>query len=109
HLLVPADHSGVGASWTEGQARAQAQHRLDATLERLAGEGLTVTGEVGCDSPVYAVDDVLIRDGSGTYAGIIVSTLPHAISKWLKVDVPTRIQRSTNLPVQHVVSQPADV
>ncbi|MFM2076535.1 MAG: hypothetical protein RJA49_425, partial [Actinomycetota bacterium] len=76
---------------------------------RLRAEGLTVDGEVGSDSPVGSVDDVLRRDGVGTFAGIIVSTLPRTVSKWLKLDVPSRIQRQTTVPVQHVIGHPAQV
>jgi hypothetical protein len=105
HLLVPTRHA-PGMTWTEGHDRAMTQRQLDDAQQRMTAEGLTVTGEIGCDSPVDAVDDVLRRDGPAAYAGIIVSTLPHALSKGLKLDVPTRIQRNTALPVHHLVSHP---
>ena len=38
----------------------------------------------------------------------IVSTLPHTVSKWLKMDLPTRIERSTGLPVTHIETKQAD-
>ena len=59
----------------------------------------------GCDTR----DDVLRRDGVSTFAGIIVSTLPRTVSKWLKLDVPSRIARQTTVPVQHVIGHPAQV
>lgn len=109
HLLVPLQQGGPGLTSTEGQDRGRAQHHLDEALLRMTAEGLTVTGEVGCDSPVYAVGDVLLRDGQDAFDGIIVSTLPHALSKWLKLDVPSRIQRNTTLPVDHLIGHPGEV
>ena len=109
HVVVPATHGGASATWTEGEARAEAQRHLDEATDRMAAEGLTVTGEVGCDSPVDAADDVLQRDGADAYAGIIMSTLPHTVSKWLKVDAPSRLQRRTTLPVEHLIGHPAEV
>ena len=37
-----------------------------------------------------------------SYDEIVVSTLPGSISKWLKLDLPHRVERSTGLPVTHV-------
>ena len=75
----------------------------------MSAAGLTVTGEVGSDSPVESVVDVLVRDGSDAFDEIIVSTLPWTVSKWLKIDAPSRIQRYTKLPVHHVTGHPAHV
>ncbi len=109
HLVVPATHGGAAATWTEGEARADAQRHLDEAATQLAAQGLTVTGEVGCDSPVDAADDVLQRDGADAFAGIIMSTLPHTVSKWLKLDAPSRLERRTELPVEHLIGHPAGV
>lgn len=43
------------------------------------------------------------------FAGIIVSTLPQTTFKWLKLDVPSRIQRKTTLPVEHLIGHPSEV
>ncbi len=72
---------------------------------RFLAEGLPVSGEVGDANPVYAVLDVLRREGPTAFTGIIVSTLPHAISHWIHLDAPRRIQRNTTLPVTHVVGR----
>jgi GABA permease len=106
YLLVPIHHGEPGLTWTEGHDRAVAQRRLSEAQLRMTAEGVTVAGEVGGDSPVDSVDEVLRREGSGTFAGIIVSTLPRNVSKWLKVDVPSRIQRKTALPVDHLIGHP---
>ena len=109
HLLVPIHHSGSGMTWTEADDRGGAQRRLDEALVALTAAGLAVTGEVGSENPVTSVEDVLIRDGARAFDGIIVSTLPLSVSKWLKIDAPSRIQRKTTLPVHHLIGHPADV
>jgi hypothetical protein len=105
HLVVPPTHGGQGVSWTEGKAHTEAARHLDDAMLRFLAEGLPVSGEVGDANPVYAVLDVLRREGASSFAGIIVSTLPHAISRWIRLDAPRRIQRNTTLPVTHVVGR----
>jgi len=109
HLVVPIYHGERGLTWTEGHDRAIARRRLDEAKELFGGEGLTVAGEVGTDSPVESVVQVIRRHPPETYAGIIVSTLPRPVSKWLRADVPSRIQRRTTLPVDHVIGHPVKV
>ena len=97
HLVVPATHPmGV---WTEGKVRADAQRRLEETLERFREIGVTVDGEVGDTSPVLAVKDAML---ARTFDAIIVSTLPPGISRWLKQDLPHRLERISGLPVTHI-------
>jgi len=38
-----------------------------------------------------------------------VSTLPGGISKWLKLDLPHRVERATGLPVTHVTASEVKV
>jgi hypothetical protein len=109
HLLVPIFHGEPGLTWTEGHDRGVAARRLEEALARLSALGLTVTGEVGSDSPVESVVDVLVRDGADAFDDIIVSTLPRTVSRWLKIDAPSRIQRYTRIPVHHVIGHPAEV
>jgi hypothetical protein len=103
HLVVPEYHGGPGLTWTEARVRAEAAGHLEDARLRFLEAGLAVTGEVGDASPVDAVADVLRRDGRNAYAGVIVSTLPHSVSKWLRLDAPARIQRNTGMPVIHVI------
>jgi hypothetical protein len=53
-------------------------------------------------SPVEAVDNVLRGVGADHYTEILISTLPSGVSKWLRMDAPSRLQRSTTIPVTHV-------
>ena len=103
HVVVPAtpprDHI-----WTEGEARATARSRLDAALARFAELGPEVEGEVGDGNPMLAIGDAL-RD-HGPFDEIVISTLPKGLSKWLKVDLPHRVEASFGLRVTHVVEEP---
>jgi len=103
HVVVPAtpptDHT-----WTEGEARWAARTRLDAAVDALTGEGLDVTGEVGDEHPVEAVQDVLLRGES--FDAIVLSTLPPGHSRWLRRDPVRRIEAATGIRVIHVVGRP---
>lgn len=87
-LLVPA---GAGAS-----------KRLEAALGRIRAAGLEADGHVGVDAnPLFALAEVWDRS---VYDEIVVSTLPTGVSHWLNLDLPQRIARLTDAPVEHVVA-----
>lgn len=92
-LLLPA---------TGGHA-ADARRDLDRALERMRAAGLDVTGLVGDPDPVVAVHEAW---DPRRYDEVVVSTLPTGTSRWLQIDLPHRIERLTDVPVQHVVSNP---
>ena len=78
-----------------------------ATVERLRAEGLEViAGKVGDPDPVAAVQDEVNFE---SYDEIVVSTLPGSISKWLKLDLPHRVERATGIPVTHVEAREVKV
>ena len=108
HLVVPEFH-GDGFTWSEGEVRLEAERHLDEALTRFAREGLAVAGEVGSSSPVDAVGVVARREGADSFDGVIISTLPHRVSKWLGLDAPHRIERHTGLPVTHVIGHAVPV
>ena len=103
HVVVPATHTKDHANYTEGAAHAVAEKRLEAALERFRSIGAQAEGEVGDASPFLAVRDCLLADG--TYDGVILSTLPLGVSRWLKQDLPHRLDRSFGLPVTLVTGQ----
>jgi hypothetical protein len=106
HLLVPASHSHAGfTGWTEGQAVAHARERLAEGLDTFADAGVAVTGEVGDENPVLAIGDVLNRE---TFDEVIVSTLPPGASRWLKRDLPHRIERKYGVRVSHLTALRVD-
>jgi hypothetical protein len=106
HVVVPAtppsDHV-----WTEGEAIDVAQRRLDAALDRFRELDADVGGEVGDARPLQAIADVLER--GEIFDGIVLSTLPPKLSRWLKLDLPHRVESTFGLPLIHVVGTREDV
>jgi hypothetical protein len=89
-LLVPTGRGG----------RKEARAQLDAALDSLRGAGLEVEGQI-CDAdPLVAVADVW---DPREFDEVIVSTLERDASRWLAADLPHRIARLTDAPVEHVV------
>jgi hypothetical protein len=105
HVIVPASPPPLKGlhSWTDGEARALAQQRLDRMLDWLRSLGCDCDGEVGDEHPQLAVEDS-IRSGREVDE-IIVSTLPPGMSRWLKLDIPNLLARY-GVPVTHVVVEP---
>ncbi len=102
HVVVPATHTKDQAFYTEGASHAVAEKRLEAALERFRAAGAEVDGEVGDASPMLAVRDCLM---SGGYDGVLLSTLPPGASRWLKQDLPHRLERTFGVPVAHLTGQ----
>ncbi len=100
HVVVPATHARDHAFHIEGASHALAEKRLEAALERFRSLGAEADGEVGDATPFLAVRDCLLADAS--YDGIILSTLPPGVSRWLKQDLPHRLERTFGLPVTHL-------
>ena len=97
---------GEGEVWrglVDEEGRREAESRLSAALARLAADGVEATGEVGDSDPVRAVGHAL---AGGEYDEIIISTLPAGASRWLRMDLPSRLRRRFGLPVVHVVGAP---
>lgn len=101
-LLVPATRAHGPVRWTPADANALARRRLDRALERFRDLGAEVVGEVGDPSPVVAIGELLRRRSFDT---LILSTLPAGPSQWLRGDVPARIQRLFNIPVELVTPE----
>jgi hypothetical protein len=106
HVVVPATHTHGTGLWTEGQALAHARDALATALDHFRADGIDVTGEVGDADAVLAVNDVVTREGVDE---IIVSTLPPGVSRWLKRDLPHRLERRFGIPVTHVTAVAAQV
>jgi GABA permease len=98
-LLVPATRAHEPVRWTPADAVAVARRRLDGALERFRALGVDIVGEVGDPSPVAAIGAVLRRR---SFDALILSTLPVGPSAWLRHDVPARIERLFNIPVELV-------
>jgi GABA permease len=108
-VCVPARplHTGQGAVWAPDTALTVAQHRLDATLEVLRGEGLQAEGAIGDYRPLHAMDQA-VQDFRPDL--IVISTHPEERSAWLRQDIVERARRKYSVPVRHVVSfVPAEI
>jgi hypothetical protein len=105
HVLVPATPPQGHALWTEGEAHSVAEARLERALADFRAMGAEADGEVGDANPLQAVADVLGRE---EFDEIILSTLPPGPSRWLKQDLPHRLERF-GLPVRHIVAEHASV
>jgi GABA permease len=105
HLVVPVTHP-MG-KWSEGQIEAAAEAKLEEGEAAFRAIGAEVSGEVGDANPVYAVAAALRERPDEDWAGIIVSTLPPGISRWLGLDAVSRIKREFDLPVTHLVAERA--
>jgi hypothetical protein len=104
HLVVPVRHP-VDHAWSDGEVHAAAEARLAEGLDAFQAAGATVTGEVGDANPVYAVAAALRAAPDDDWAGIVVSTLPPGLSRWLGLDAVSRIRREYDLPVTHLVAE----
>lgn len=103
-LLIPATPVEHLASWTRGESRTVANEAGELAREVLGAEGIEVSGiEVGDPNPVYAVADAFNR--GERWDEVIVSTLPIGASRWVKLDVVSRIEREVEVPVVHVVAE----
>lgn len=99
HVLVPATDPADEHPPATGAPSENALSRLNEALERLAAAGVAATGQVGAADPMEAIRGAL---ADNRYAGIILSTLPAGISRWLHMDLPHRIVREFNLAVEWV-------
>ncbi len=100
-VVVPALNSPV-RHWAsdEDGARAAAQERLEASLERLAAAGVEARGEVGDGDPLQAIEDALRTFGADE---IVISTHPEGRSHWLERNVVGAARERFDVPIAHVV------
>jgi hypothetical protein len=99
-LLVPNSAHGLHKLVdVEDQGAGDAQGVLDVALPKLSeAAGSRVEGVVGDADPVAAVHDAINLRG---FDEIIVSTLPTHVSRWLKLDLPSKVS-GMGLPVTTV-------
>lgn len=110
HLVVPVARPvspalAVGAAAADmmplpveaPNERDIAGSQLARGLDWLAGLGADVTGELSTESDIaLAVAHVVEAVGADE---VIVSTLPSLVSRWLRQDLPSRIQKKVSVPV----------
>lgn len=100
---LPAAEPGVRRS-DPIAARERAFERMKRATGRIEDMGATaVDGEVGDPDPLVAVDHAM--ENAGPFDEIIVSTLPVSISRWIRMDLASRLQRHHDVPVTHVEAE----
>jgi hypothetical protein len=102
-LLVPNAQSGLHRLVDPEDADANdAQAVLDSALPLLReAAGTDVAGMVGDAEPLAAIHDAVNLQG---FDEIIISTLPARVSKWLRLDLPSKAA-GLGLPVTTVTQQ----
>lgn len=113
HFVVPitqtegSDHAidGAWAPLVVGYevGRHLAEARLKHELTQLRQGGAEADGEVVGAQPIEHVRELV---GRVQFDKVIVSTLPFHMSPWLRLDLPRRIKRATDLPMEHVIGSP---
>jgi hypothetical protein len=100
HLVVPASPPGLHKLVDpEDHGRGEAMANLRSALPALSVAARSdVTGHVGDANPVAALEDAVHE---GTYAEIIISTLHSRVSRWMRLDLPSKASH-LGLPVTHV-------
>jgi hypothetical protein len=101
-LLVPNTPHGLHRLVDpEDQSSSEAEQTLELAvplLERAAGSH--VEGIVGDPEPLAAIQDAINVHG---FDEIIISTLPSRVSRWLKLDLPSKAA-GLGLPVTTVTA-----
>jgi hypothetical protein len=92
-FIAPASVGGPEAS---EEATRVARHRLREMFHHVIEAGAEVDGEIGDPDPLEAVRQVL---RSRQFDEILLSTLPARLSRWLRRDLPSRVQRVFSGPV----------
>jgi hypothetical protein len=102
-LLVPSAAHGLHRLVDpEDQDRSEAELVLDLALPLLEeAAGRKVEGMIGDPNPLNAVQDAVNLHG---FDEIIISTLPVRISRWMRLDLPSKLT-GLGLPVTTVTAQ----
>lgn len=93
-MPIPANMEHIEEA--EQRARDNAHERLKRLLELIADQGAAADGRLGDPNPIPAVEAVLAERDIDE---IILSTLPAGPSRWLRLDLPSRLQRHVDVPV----------
>ena len=101
-LLVPNSASGLERiADPEDHDDTEAKATLELALPLLEeAAGGPVTGMVGSPEPLAAIHDAVNLHG---FDEVILSTLPSRVSRWLKLDLPSKLS-GLGLPVTTVTA-----
>jgi hypothetical protein len=105
-LVSPALVGSRAAQWASDvdEGMDLARERMSRSVSALRGVGVEVRAEVGDPDPNMAIEDALRVFPADE---IVISTLPPDQSRWLEHEVVERTRREVELPMTHVVVDPA--
>jgi len=104
HLVMPIVRPDYGLTWTDAQARRDADDRLAIMLEFMAQAGLSVTGEVWPGTPDEAVVKVA-RGPEGPFDRIVAIWRERKYP-WLYGGVREQLEDELGIPVESVHVEP---
>jgi hypothetical protein len=101
-LLVPNTTHGLHTLVDpEDQSQSEAETTIELALPLLEeAAGSPVDAMVGVPEPLAAIQDAINIHG---FDELIISTLPQRVSKWLKLDLPSKCN-GLGLPVTTVIA-----
>ena len=101
-LLVPKPVHGLDRlADPDDVSKTEAQTTLDLALPLLEeAAGAPVAGVIGASDPMAAVSDAVNTRGADE---VIISTLPHRVSRWLHLDLPRKVG-GLGLPVTTITA-----
>ena len=102
-LLVPNPAKGLHRVVDpEDQSQDEAEQTLELAIPLLEqAAGGPVEGMVGDAEPLAAIQDAINLHG---FDELIISTLPTRVSRWLKLDLPSKVE-GLGLPVTTVTAK----
>jgi hypothetical protein len=102
HLVVPRQPHGLAKVLDpEEYGEEEARRVLADALPKLSAVvGHEVTGSIGDSEPLAAIQDAINIHG---FDELIISTLPTRVSRWLKLDLPSKAA-GLGLPVTTVTA-----
>ena len=105
HLVVPRRPHGLDKVMDPQEHGEEEARRVlaDALPKLTEAAGTEVTGDIGDSEPLAAIEDAV---NLGDYDEIIISTLPLGVSRWLRLDLISKV-RALGPPVTHVLAPDA--
>lgn len=100
-LIGPAAHTMVAEA--RDASRAEAERRLAGFRRSLGGLDSLVTSEVVLSDPITAIRMVMARS---SFDEIVISAMAPGLSRWLRLDLPSRVERAFKLPVTIIQQAP---
>ena len=102
-LLVPSSAHGLHQLVDpEDQGRSEAEDTIELAIPLLEeAAGAPVEPMIGVHEPLAAIQDAINLHG---FDELIISTLPTRVSRWLKLDLPHKLE-GLGLPVTTVTAE----